>query len=301
MRIVFAGAERLADNAEFLLCQIGIHKQPDERLIIVCGIAELTVHRLTDLRKPDGVHIQPVIECRCNVLIFVDIIACLFEQLIDNCRTASVMLLDDRVLRNRFSLREPVMVNDNYMFRRKAPDISLSVKAVNRNQKLRQSAVFIQVFHMADLNAELVQHNQHIGLADFAFSGINKARLFPVFFQIAAKSKSGSNRIGIRIVMRLNDNIIIVKQMFQQRFVFHKIPYSFSVQSDRRSQFVTFCPYTSFFAQCRKIRFRVFQQLLRRVYREQTDFIPVEVSDIHRIAFGRSSSKAVDPVANRKT
>ena len=58
-------------------------------------------------------------------------------------------------------------------------------------------------------------NDEHIWLADLAFSGINKAWLFSVVFQIATKRKSGSDRIGIRIVMHLNDNIVIVKQMLQ--------------------------------------------------------------------------------------
>ena len=119
------------------------------------------------------------------------------------------------------------MVDDNYVFRRKTADIPFSVKAVNCDKKLRHSAVFVKIIHMADLNAEFVYHYQHIGLADLTFSGIDKAWLFPVFFEVAAKSKSGSDCIGIGIMMRLNDNIIIAKQSFQQRFHFHKILYSF--------------------------------------------------------------------------
>ena len=71
---------------------------------------------------------------------------------------------------------------------------------------------------MACLNAELAKHYKHIGFADLTFTCIDKAGLFPVFFKVAAKSKSGSDRIGIGIVMRLNDNIIIAKQMLEQRF-----------------------------------------------------------------------------------
>ena len=228
MRIVFAITESLADNAELLLCQIGIHKQTDQRFVIVCGIAKLTVHRLADLRKSDRIHIQAIIECRCNVLFLVDVIANLLEQFIDDSCTASIILLDYRMFRWSLSLRNAVVVDDDDVFRRKAADISLTVKAVNCDQKLRQNAVFVQIFDMADLNAELVQHNEHIGLADLAFSGIKQARLFSVSFQIAAKRKSGSDRVGIGIVMHLNDNIIIAEQMLQQRFVFHKALYSFS-------------------------------------------------------------------------
>ena len=60
----------------------------------------------------------------------------------------AVMLLDDRMLRNSFSLREPVVVDDNYVFR--------------RSKDRRQMSYYSEVI----VNKDMVKEVRMLGLAD---------------------------------------------------------------------------------------------------------------------------------------
>jgi hypothetical protein len=99
------------------------------------------------------------------------------------------------------------MIQHGDLVRFKKADISLSVLAVHRHQKLRR----IQMERVFNRDFQLLHHQDQIAFPYGIFPAVNQGDILAILLQVNVNGIPGRKRIRVGIVVALHHDIVVIQ------------------------------------------------------------------------------------------
>jgi hypothetical protein len=105
-----------------------------------------------------------------------------------------------------------MVVDYGYFRSREEAYITGTVLTVSSDQKITCTEVRYTVF---DRDTEHLDHHGEIYFSDFGAAAVNQADITPVALKVPVKGKTGSDRIRIRVIVTLDGDVFVLRQIRQ--------------------------------------------------------------------------------------
>ena len=201
---------RLCGDRELGKRQVRIGKTDDGCLVKGQSITHVSVERVIDFRELVGITVETIVESSRADRILVDVDAFITEQLPYECTAGADVRLDVGVI--HIDPAELVMVDYGYFRSREETDITGTVLAVGGDQKITSAEIRDTVL---DRDTEHLDHHGEINFGDLGASAVDQTDIAAMALEIPVEGKSGRDRIRIRVIMTLDGDVFILRQIRQ--------------------------------------------------------------------------------------